>query len=392
MPYAEMGSATKELIMQNQNVTEVSPEVPPPPQAKIKGPITYSLSEVGQKASLLAGGNGKAIQTVEADVHPEDLALFSVSTDGKLSLAINTEQLRYLYSHMSSPQTDTQAVKFDSPQDYASLIKVMRSAPQQLADAIAAEIDSLIAEWLSNKETYSSYTQIPPFLPTDHPRRAELTVMAERRQADADTKREQRIAERVAGIDPKTIGLGRTEFGIYVHQWPSGEDRFTLDSPHYATLDAILKEREAQEEKKARIEANRTEKEEAFLDAWVAENGTDSEKERHSEGLLPRGEVFDRIKADLFGDRPKFNWRDHKPKCTCEYQTCAAEHDVDDATELTDSEFQSLKQLRADFPDAEVTPRIHKITRKECEDKVKIATGRVQIAIGPFTFTRSFAL
>lgn len=373
--------------MPNQTEVEASASQP-----KIKGKITYFLSVEGQKASILAGGDGKQTQELLVEVAPQDLDLFNVHADGSLAFVGWPKRLRYFYNYMDKPEFLTDPPRFDAPQDYDSIIAFSR------ADHISADIATAIEEniQLFLGEGYS----LPPGLPQDHPRRGELEAIQAQRdeakrlkkeeaaRADAAGKAEE-TAERVAAFlknpdfDKAQVSkfVDPPEFYFQSTHWPSYGERFGLDSPHYAAIDAAWQADQA-----------RKQAQEDFLDTWIEEHGTDSEKERHAEGLLPRGEVFDHIKATLFGVRPKFNWKDSKPDCTCEYDNCAAAHDVDDAAELTEAEFESLKQLRADFPDAEVTPRVHKITRSTCEEQAKVAAGRVQITVGPFTFTRSFQL
>lgn len=53
-----------------------------------KATITYLLNEEGRKKSLLSGGDGKQVQTVEADITPQVLELASVDSNGKVNLQV----------------------------------------------------------------------------------------------------------------------------------------------------------------------------------------------------------------------------------------------------------------------------------------------------------------
>jgi hypothetical protein len=49
---------------------------------KVAAVIEYVLSQAGQRASLLAGGDGRALQRLELEVGAADLELFTVSAEG----------------------------------------------------------------------------------------------------------------------------------------------------------------------------------------------------------------------------------------------------------------------------------------------------------------------
>src|SRR3954466_8032598 len=49
---------------------------------------TYTLSESGRKASLLAGGNGRAEQTIDLGVPGNRLHLVTVDADGRAKLKL----------------------------------------------------------------------------------------------------------------------------------------------------------------------------------------------------------------------------------------------------------------------------------------------------------------
>src|ERR1017187_6685416 len=47
--------------------------------------ITYTLNDAGRKALLIAGGDGKAEQTVTIQIEPADLDLMTLAADGSLN-------------------------------------------------------------------------------------------------------------------------------------------------------------------------------------------------------------------------------------------------------------------------------------------------------------------
>lgn len=56
--------------------------------------IEYLLSEAGRKKSLLAGGDGKAKQVIEADLTPEALEISKVNVEGNAVTCL-TERLAF---------------------------------------------------------------------------------------------------------------------------------------------------------------------------------------------------------------------------------------------------------------------------------------------------------
>src|SRR5262249_40798620 len=70
---------------------------------------TYVLSEDGRKASLLAGGNGRAVQELSVDVPGNRLHLVSVDDDGVARL-----KLRPRYDR----DGEQRVVRLDSPPTY----------------------------------------------------------------------------------------------------------------------------------------------------------------------------------------------------------------------------------------------------------------------------------
>jgi len=56
--------------------------------------VHYLLSEEGRKKSLLFGGDGKELQTIEVDATPEIIQLGSVSVEGNISLQVGFKKNR----------------------------------------------------------------------------------------------------------------------------------------------------------------------------------------------------------------------------------------------------------------------------------------------------------
>jgi hypothetical protein len=137
---------------------------------------------------------------------------------------------------------------------------------------------------------------------------------------------------------------------------------------------------------------------------WVQANGTDSQRARFSEGLLPDAEVTDAIKAELlspgegFAKYAKITAGEVKRECGgCDCDENDVEFEATDAFAVTDYQYQSLLAIRAAFPGAEVTPRIHTGTW-DCGDsdcplhEVTRYSARVHVAQGEIHAVQEYAI
>lgn len=85
--------------------------------------VTYKLSPAGQRASLIAGGDGRAVQSVDIEATPELLALANVDRDGKASISLTTEGVlrddRPVFGRLGRARYEQSpfeaAIAFDSP-------------------------------------------------------------------------------------------------------------------------------------------------------------------------------------------------------------------------------------------------------------------------------------
>ena len=130
--------------------------------------ITYLLSQAGRKASVLAGGDGKETQTVEADVTPELLDLAHVNREGKIILDLTGKivvdieigsgyvrpGLREIKGRTVDNVYDGQ-YRFDAPQTAEQLVAWERNRRAHLAAKEAdlqPELEKRIAEFDAAQE------------------------------------------------------------------------------------------------------------------------------------------------------------------------------------------------------------------------------------------------
>ncbi len=84
-----MDSATHSAIQRPARVAPTLTATPDDSARTLSVTATYRLSEVGRKASLLAGGDGHAVQRVEVPVPPNRLHLVTVNAKGVARLTLS---------------------------------------------------------------------------------------------------------------------------------------------------------------------------------------------------------------------------------------------------------------------------------------------------------------
>lgn len=93
-----------------------------------KATIKYLLTQRGQKASILAGGNGKMVQEIETDITPQLLEVATVSCDGNVMLNLTRNLSNHIVVGVNGQTTEiSNPLKpylnlFDKPQTAEQLV------------------------------------------------------------------------------------------------------------------------------------------------------------------------------------------------------------------------------------------------------------------------------
>ena len=176
--------------------------------SKVK--IGYQLSEKGRKASLLAGGDGKADQVIEADITPELLERASVSSDGNARWGVghvfDSAQIEGVYNFASyrsdmndsqyschKPHTNKKMAQayFDEAQTPESLLTFVKEKEAVMA-ARVAELEELLPEKITLWEKAVA----------EHKEKAEAAARAEaEREARQKAEKERLAQEKADWID-----------------------------------------------------------------------------------------------------------------------------------------------------------------------------------------------
>ncbi len=94
----------------------------------MKATISYTLDDAGRRASLIAGGDGLASQSMTVEIEPADVALMSLDNAGLLTADARYNRSRYSQDHY-----------FSVPPSAAELLAFLRDRAVRTAEAQAAE-------------------------------------------------------------------------------------------------------------------------------------------------------------------------------------------------------------------------------------------------------------
>lgn len=338
---------------------------------------TYRLSEQGRKASLLSGGNGRAVQDVTISVPVSRIHLVSVDAEGHARVRL---QPRFSVNGEQQVVQSEEAPVFDT----------------------VPSVDDLLNEAARNHQLESRYRSAAA---EEQRKRQDKGLELKQRLAEeflADPKRRARVHPRptprvchvvvrnsVVRFDAKTdVGIARQLPPEAYRRWCADERERTQQGQDE------FKRGYAVHEEKARLVAE-----------WVSTYGSPSQCERHAAGLLPLSEVLEGMADQEFAaavSRPRYvadgvtrlqAFLHHYPQYA---NVVLVKSDLDVRTEraedATQAQWSMLSELRAMFPHADVTIRRHTLTwtRDSNAPRLTICGVLVRRKIGPFNIRREF--
>ena len=360
-----------------RSAESASPRDVPQQQQTLTVTAVYRLSEQGRKASLLAGGNGHALQEIAVVVPTSRIHLVSVDPEGHARLKL---QPRYLLNG------DQQVVRNDDPPMFDSV----------------PSVDDLLKEAARNHQLENTYNG----------ERAEN----KRKQQDRWFELHQRIAEefladatRRARVHPRPTPRycyllehnsiirfdAKHDVGVARQVPPEAYRRFCADErERIGRGKAHFKAGYAVHEDKPRLIAE-----------WVAKYGTPDQRERHAAGLLPYGEVLEGMADQEFGPagpRPRYvadgverlqtflrQFPQYEDAVLASNELRVTTARAEDATE---SQWALLRELRSLFPESDVTLQRHVLawTRDPKAPTLTVYGVLLRRKIGPFNVRREF--
>lgn len=338
----------------------------------------YSLSEAGRKASLLAGGDGRAHQRFVFDVAVARLHLVTVDANGFALLKLQP------WYRITEQQ---QIVRYNTPPVY--------DAPPT--------IDDLLKTAARNHELERTFT-------------ADRSNQQARRREDDRELRAQLTRDFLANPAQRAM----------VHPAPSSTRCF-LATPRGRMLfdqnkdEGIARDLPSEAHRRfradlsARRERNlRTRAEQLALHQekkrlvaeWTARNGSPEQQQRQAAGVLPMEEVVSGMEDEAFAvlaEQPRYlrngveRLQAHLRKFTQHVNAVVGPGELAitrvDAVKATADQWAFVQQLQSALPDATVTLREHRLSWQRDRRALGITVFGAMVArkIGPFTFRREFA-
>jgi hypothetical protein len=372
-----MDTVTAFAPRRQEPIPSATPPADPDTPKVLVVTATYLLSEEGRKASLLAGGDGRARQELTVSVPASRLHLVSVDLEGVARL-----RLRPRYE-----LDGERVVKIDELPAY--------DTPPSLED--------LFKQAAKNHQLERAYE-------------AERRAVKERKR-DADRERRAQIAEAFLAnaIQRALVHPAPTPKRCYLAT-DNGRLLFDFSSDVGVARDVPLEaHRRFRADLRGRRERNLQERaaqlalheeKKRVIAEWVAAYGTPDQKERQAAGVLPMDEAIEAITDQAFdglGSRPRYvqdgvDRLQERLRRVPEFANMTVSRSdlvvtSTNVDRMTAAQWALLNDVRVLVPDATVTLRAHKIGWKR---DPRIAVGPVfgvlvTTRVGPFTVRREYA-
>jgi hypothetical protein len=338
----------------------------------------YLLSEEGRKASLLAGGNGRAVQEITVTLPTTRLHLVTVDAHGRARLKLRPR---------FELNADLRVVRIDSPPIYdapPTLDELFREAGRnhQLEHAFHAERS----------------TARHAIREADRQRRADI---AEAFLSDS----EQRPLRRPTPT-PERCHLS-TPYGRLMFDVRNDDGPARLVPPEaYRRFRADLHARQARRQQETAAQIASHEHKTRVIAEWIQQYGTPQQQARQADGVLPMDEALEAMADQAFaaGDTferyafdgaarlqqrlrqlPQYAHVSVNPTDVTIFGT--------DAVKATEAQWALVQQLQRVFPDATVTLRQHRIAWKGDHQAPTLTLFGVIVTrkVGPFDLRREYA-
>lgn len=341
--------------------------------------VSYLLSEDGRKASLLAGGDGRAVQQIPLQVPANRLHLVSVDKQGVARLKLRPRFER---------DSERGVVRIDASPIY--------DAPPT--------VDELYRAAAKNHELESAY-----FADRVAQRSKRTDDDRARRETVADAFLADKGQRAIAHPPPSSkrcyivTERGRVLFDVETDQGrakevpPEAHRRFRADL-------------RAQEERNRQDRAEQLalhEEKKRFIAEWVAANGTDEQKTRQAAGVLPMAEAIEGITDQAFavnGRLPLYT-RDGADRLQRLLRESTGTDDIlvtpsdvavrsVHAVKATATQWAVVRTLQSLVPDATVVLREHVLSSKRHQDSPSLTVFGVLVTKphGPFVLRREYVV
>lgn len=339
---------------------------------------TYLLTEDGRKASLLAGGDGHALQQITLQVPANRLHLVSVDKQGVARLKLRP---RYEIDDDRGVVRIDAAPVYDQPPTIDELYRA------------AAKNHELEATYFANRNTARS-------------KRTEADRAFRDSVADAFFADKGQRAISHPPPTPKRCYLesdkGRLLFDVSTD---SGRAKDVAAEAH-RRFRADLRERDERNRQDRMTQLALHEEKKRYVAEWVAANGTEEQKLRHADGMLPMDEAIEGIADQVLGaaQLPLYTHdgatrlQDFLRKATGQTDIVVAATDLKvrsvHAVKASATQWAVVQRLRAQLPDANVVLREHVLHSKQHDGTgaLTVFGALVTKKHGPFVLRREYVV
>jgi hypothetical protein len=353
---------------------------PAPSASSLQVKAIYTLSETGRKASLLAGGDGRARQEITVDVPAHRLHLVRVDVRGVARLNL---QPHYQLA------ADSQIVRLDNPPVYDR----------------PASVEDLFRAAAKNHELERAYE----VQRATSPRKQRRAAAAERRTRIAEAFLADPAQRAVMHPPPAPTWCylmtpdGRMRFDARGDVGPA----FQVPAEAHRRFQADERERRRRNlELRAAQKALHDEKR-RFVAEWMNQNGTADQNARLAAGVLPFAEAIDAISENTLRSAQQFPRYQHDGAAALQEHLRRFSRYADavvlpsdlmttdnEAESATSTQWSRVLAIRSVLPNAIVTLRVHRLSWKRDPQAPPLALHGVLVVchVGPLIVRREFAV
>ena len=337
----------------------------------------YHLSEEGRKASLLDGGDGRAVQEVKMSVPTNRFHLVSVDADGAAKLKL---QPRYFMDAEQNVRRSDGPPVYDVPPSPDDLL---RDAARNHQLERAYNVEEAEKKSKRRDEAFEVHQKLAEAFLAEPTMRALEHPKPTQRQCYLQRGRRQILFD------------ARMGHGLARQVPPEAYRRFMAD---------LTERRQRNMAQRAEQLALHDAKRRAIAE-WVERRGTLDQKARHAAGVLPLEEALEGLGDEAFavvGDRPRYvrdgverlqahlrQFHQYSEALIAPSELLVVSSNADQATE---SQWCLQQELQALLPDASITLRIHRLMWKVDPEAPPLTQFGVLVAqrVGPFTLRREY--
>jgi hypothetical protein len=358
-------------------VTPASAQATPDSARALTVTATYLLSEDGRKNSLLAGGDGRAVQQLSIHVPTSRLHLVSVDNEGVARLKL---QPRY------ERDGDQRIIRSDTPPTYDS----------------PPSIEDLYKEAARNHELERAYHQQRSVARIER-RDAQRQLRTQLAQAFLSDRAQRALVH--PAPSPKRCYLtslhGRVLFDV------STDDGLAKEVPPEAhrRFRADLRTRREENLRQRAEQLALHEEKQRVIAEWIAAHGTPEQRSRQAAGVLPIAEAIELMADEAFAaiaDQPRYV-RDGVERLQAQLRQLPQYAAVvltavdlvvtsKDVNHATAAQWALMQRLSGAVPDSTVTLRMHRLAWKHDANAPTLTVygALVTRKMGPFTFRREY--